>query len=187
MDVKTLMQYRTPIFLTGEVDERMLQALDAGLKEVSTTDHKTATIFLTTHGGRVSFGEAIAERLEMANKIFTLNMVGATFVQSAGVQIFLVLPKEQRFVTKRCEIMIHPHKQGMKHLEGVAALDEIERRLQEEQEHVRHGRALEARIIRKLVSTTGIKKKELLELYRKSHRFSAQEAVRLNLASAIVC
>ena len=87
----------------------MLKQFDAGAQKVLEKEgEQRATILLTTGGGKVAFGEALTERIRFLSGFVDLRIVAATFVMSAGVRIFLALPKERRFITPNGIIMIHP-------------------------------------------------------------------------------
>jgi ATP-dependent protease ClpP protease subunit len=188
MKIKTLVNDSTTLIsLRGDVDENMLGALDAGLKDAFGSGRK-AVVVLTTHGGKTTYGEAIAERLQLASSLLEdLGIIAATFVGSAGVQIFLGLPKEKRFVTQRGTIMIHPHGQYTnQYAEGRIPLPEANRRLVEDEAHVAHARRVEERFLRELGKETGIGTAKLRRMYDTGYYFSAKEAVKIGLASSIV-
>lgn len=186
MKIKDILSKGVLISLSGDVDDGMLKAFDAGLKEARSQEEGTILVMLTSHGGNVAVGHAIAERLHLASSLMPTTIVGATYASSSAVQIFLALPPEHRYVTKSFELMIHPYRRGIRHLDGMVAFDEFERRLEEESQHLLHARAFENRVFNTILGETGIKKAKLKKLYRRSHRFSAKDLVRHKMVNGII-
>ncbi len=179
-----------PIFLSGEVGPDMLGKLDNALTELLDPKKleegpKKATIVLSSNGGLVNFGEAIIERIQLASKIIPIDIIGATFVGSMGTAIFLSVPPARRYVTSRCQILIHPYSRGMKEISSIA-LDALQRELEESLDALSVPKAAEERIIRQLIKETGLPSTTIRKMWRKSHRFTAKEAVELGLASSII-
>lgn len=177
------------ISLTGKVEESMINVLDEALDKLWVDDkwNKTGTILLTSHGGSVGAGEAVAKRIEFAHKMgANLRIIGATYVSSAAVRILLSLPKDRRFVTSDCVVMIHPSKKSIDNFSSALTLVELIERLNEEIAHAKHALALESAMVKRLIEVTGIERDQLLKLYSTSHRFSARDAIKYNLASAII-
>ncbi|CAN7685183.1 ATP-dependent Clp protease proteolytic subunit [Acidovorax sp. LjRoot117] len=106
---KTIPSLAPNLRLFGEVNESMLTEFFRQQAEA----HKDGPIVfeLSTSGGDAEVGRRIAEEIRLwqttGAQIFFL---GKTYVYSAGVTIMSSIPKEQRFLTKDCELLIHERK-----------------------------------------------------------------------------
>lgn len=166
----------------------MVKSLDGALEKLlneSQEEKKKATIFLSTTGGSVLDGDAIAERIRFASKFVDLQIVAMTYVMSAGVRIFLALPREKRYVSQNAIIMIHPMGTTSDSV-SKQSTDERIRRLSEELLEANHTKRREEQWIRTLAKELGKSYKATKELWFKSHRFNAKEAIRTGLASSII-
>lgn len=166
----------------------MVKAFDAALEKLlndTQKDEKKATIFLSTTGGSVLDGDAIAERIWLASKFVDLRIVAMTYVMSAGVRIFLSLPRDRRHISPAAIIMVHPMGIGCDAV-SKQSTDERIRRLSEELLEANHTKRREEKWIRAFAKEIGKDYKVTKELWRKSHRFTAKEAVELGLASSII-
>ena len=186
MKIKDISELGTLISLCGEVGNDMLKQFDAGAQKVLEKEgEQRATILLTTGGGKVAFGEALTERIRFLSGFVDLRIVAATFVMSAGVRIFLALPKERRFITPNGIIMIHPQTRNDDATSTVSN-EERERILNENLLNLKFAKQREEKWIRDLSRELGLPYRETKELWRRSHYFSAKEAVERGLAQAII-
>lgn len=165
----------------------MVKSFDGALEKLlnDSQKEKRATIFLSTTGGSVLDGDAIANRIRFASKFVDLRIFAMTYVMSAGVRIFLALPKEKRFISPDAIIMIHPMGIGRDSVSKQSTEERI-RRLSEELLEANHTKRREEQWIRALAKELGKSYKATKELWFKSHRFSAKEAVETGLAASII-
>lgn len=99
----------TTIRLFGKVDESMLTDF---LRQQDAADpHRPVVLELSTGGGNADIGRRIAHELgEWARADADLHFLGKTFVYSAGVTVMSAFPRERRFLTPDCELLIHERK-----------------------------------------------------------------------------
>jgi len=175
------------IALSGETDISMINTFDtAAEKLLNDKDRpKKATILLSSTGGKTWIGKAIAERIEFLSRFVDLRIIAMTMVASAGVRIFLSLPRERRFVSPGVEIMVHQVKRGSDPA-SQQSLDERRKRLEEELSSLEAGEKEERRWIKLLAKELGLTYSATQDLWIKSHRFSAKEAVERGLAASII-
>ena len=107
MDTKQLFA-RPFISLSGDVNATMLSQLDSELKSIdamSSTD--PLRVLVTSGGGSIWFGEAIAERLKLINRVRQVQVVAMTRIASAAVLFPLAVPRAQRFVSPQGLVTLH--------------------------------------------------------------------------------
>ncbi len=187
MKLKTLTSDAQQISLTGEVNDSMTKVLDDGLVKAREDNKKKVVILLSSRGGSVDSGNAIAETIRLASRNgLDISIVGRTYVRSAAVVIFMSLPVEKRFITRDCHIMVHPVKKALNKLESPVSITELIERLNEELGHAKHIQRVENAMIRKIRKEAGISEERFEQMYRTSHRFYANDVIKHNLASAII-
>ncbi len=189
MKITSLQELGILISLTGDVNETMVRQFDTAVEKLlsqeGSPNEKKATILLSTVGGSVLDGEALSERIRFISHFVDLRIIAMTYVMSAGVRIFLALPRERRFVSPGTIIMIHP----MRRTDDAASRQTIRERVQrltEELLEARHAERREREWVKTLAKEMGVTYKTVRELWETSHRFSARQAVESGLASAVI-
>lgn len=175
------------IALSGLVEPDMIKTFDTAVEKLlGDKDRlkKKATILLSTPGGKIWVGDALAERIRLLSGFVDLRIIAMTLVASSGVRIFLSLPKERRFISPGGVIMIHPCTRDDPAMISVS-YQERERVLREDMLELEFSKGREEQWIRALARELGMKYKPTKALWVKSHRFGAKEAVERGLASSI--
>lgn len=99
-----LLEART-VLIHGEVDSKMAQSVTAQLLALSAASDAPITVFLHSEGGHVEAGDSIHDMLRFVKP--RIRMVGTGWVASAGVHIYLAVPREDRFALPNTRFMIH--------------------------------------------------------------------------------
>ena len=99
-----LLEART-ILLHGEVTSRLAQSVTAQLLALAAASDEPITVFLHSEGGHVEAGDSIHDLVQFVKP--RVRMVGTGWVASAGVHIYLAVPREDRFALPNTRFMIH--------------------------------------------------------------------------------
>ncbi len=187
MKINNLKKLGTLITLTGDVDSGMIKSFDAAIEKIVNSDDKVkkATILLSTTGGNSVDGDAVAERIKFASSFVDLQIIAMTYVMSAGVRVFLSLPREKRFASTGAIIMIHPMGRGCDAV-SKQSIAERKRRLTEEFLETEFAEKREVQWIRALAKAMGKSYSTTRAMWFKSHRFTAKEALKHNLIASII-
>jgi len=188
LTINNLDKLGTLITLTGKVEPDMVKSFDAALEKLFNDEKNTknkATILLSTTGGSVLDGDAIAERIKFASRFADLQIIAMTYVMSAGVRILLSLPRERRFASPGAVIMIHPMGRQSDAMSKVS-IDEETRQLTERLLQAGAAKKREVEWVKQLAKEMGKSYKHTKSLWETSHRFSAKEAVDNGLVSAVI-
>lgn len=109
MPTKTLPSLAPDIRLFGPVNEGMLSEFFRQQSEAKTEG--PIVMELSTSGGDAEVGRRIAEELRLWQKAGTeIYFLGKTYVFSAGTTIMAAIPRDQRFLTRDTELLIHERK-----------------------------------------------------------------------------
>ena len=92
-----LFEART-VLLHGEITSKRAQEVTAQLLALSTDSDAPITIFLHSEGGHVEAGDSIHDIIRFVKP--RVRIVGTGWVASAGVHIYLSVPREDRFLIK---------------------------------------------------------------------------------------
>jgi ATP-dependent Clp protease protease subunit len=99
-----LLHART-VLIHGEVTSRMAQAVTAQLLALAAESKEPITVFIHSEGGHVEAGDSIHDMIRFIEP--RVRMVGTGWVASAGVHIYLAVPKEDRYALPNTRFMIH--------------------------------------------------------------------------------
>ena len=99
-----LLDART-ILIHGEVTSHLAQIVSAQLLAMASDSDADITVFVHSEGGHVEAGDTIHDMVRFVKP--RVRMIGTGWVASAGVHIYLAVPKEDRFALPNTRFMIH--------------------------------------------------------------------------------
>jgi ATP-dependent Clp protease protease subunit len=99
-----LLDART-ILIHGEVTSKLAQDITAQLLAMAADSDADITMFVHSEGGHVEAGDTIHDMVRFVKP--RVRMIGTGWVASAGVHIYLAVPKEDRFALPNTRFMIH--------------------------------------------------------------------------------
>lgn len=99
-----LFESRT-VLVHGEITSKRAQEVTAQLLALSAESEEPITLFLHSEGGHVEAGDSIHDIIRFVKP--RVRMVGTGWVASAGVHIYLAVPREDRFALPNTRFMIH--------------------------------------------------------------------------------
>jgi ATP-dependent Clp protease protease subunit len=102
--MERLLEART-ILVHGEIDSRLAQTVSAQLLALAADSEDDLTIFLHSEGGHVESADTIHDLIRFVGP--RVRMVGTGWVASAGVHVYLAVPREDRFALPNTRFMIH--------------------------------------------------------------------------------
>lgn len=99
-----LLDART-ILIHGEVTSQLAQLVSAQLLAMASDSDNDITVFVHSEGGHVEAGDTIHDMVRFVKP--RVRMIGTGWVASAGVHIYLAVPKEDRLALPNTRFMIH--------------------------------------------------------------------------------
>jgi ATP-dependent Clp protease protease subunit len=102
--IERLLDART-VLIHGEVTSRLAQIVSAQLLAMASDSDADITVFVHSEGGHVEAGDTIHDMVRFVKT--RVRMIGTGWVASAGVHIYLAVPKEDRFALPNTRFMIH--------------------------------------------------------------------------------
>jgi ATP-dependent Clp protease protease subunit len=105
-----LFEART-ILIHGEVTTRLAHDVTAQLLALSSESDDDIKIFLHSEGGHVESGDSIHDIITMVKP--RIKMIGTGWVASAGVHIYLAVPRKQRYCLPNTRFLIHQPMGGV--------------------------------------------------------------------------
>jgi ATP-dependent Clp protease protease subunit len=93
------------VLVHGEITSKRAQEVTAQLLALSAESEAPITLFLHSEGGHVEAGDSIHDMIRFIEP--RVRMVGTGWVASAGVHIYLAVPKEDRYALPNTRFMIH--------------------------------------------------------------------------------
>jgi len=99
-----LFEART-VLLHGEITSKRAQEMTAQLLALASESDAPITLFLHSEGGHVEAGDSIHDMIRFVKP--QVRIVGTGWVASAGVHIYLSVPREDRFALPNTRFMIH--------------------------------------------------------------------------------
>ena len=99
-----LLEART-ILIHGEITSRLAQEISAQLLAMAADSDDPITVFVHSEGGHVEAGDTVHDMVRFVKP--RVRMVGTGWVASAGVHIFLAVPKADRYSLPNTRFMIH--------------------------------------------------------------------------------
>lgn len=115
-----LFESRT-ILIHGEINSRIARDVTAQLLALAGESDDDITVFIHSEGGHVEAGDTIHDMISFVKP--RVRMIGTGWVASAGVHIYLAVPKEDRFCLPNTRFLIHQPLGGVG---GVASDIQIE-------------------------------------------------------------
>ena len=99
-----LLEKRT-ILIHGEITSKLAQEVSAQLLAMDGESAADVTVFVHSEGGHVEAGDTIHDMVRFIRP--RVRMVGTGWVASAGVHIYLAVPKADRYALPNTRFMIH--------------------------------------------------------------------------------
>lgn len=99
-----LLEART-ILIHGEVTSKLAQDVSAQLLAMAGDSDAEITLFVHSQGGHVEAGDTIHDMIRFVKP--RVRMIGTGWVASAGVHIYLAVPKADRYALPNTRFMIH--------------------------------------------------------------------------------
>ena len=99
-----LLEART-VLIHGEVTSRLAQSETAQLLALAAASDDPITVFIHSEGGHVEAGDSIHDMIRFIKP--RVKMVGTGWVASAGVHIYIAVPREDRYALPNTRFMIH--------------------------------------------------------------------------------
>jgi ATP-dependent protease ClpP protease subunit len=177
---------RPNIRLFGEVDDKMLDIFLKGLDEVLHSE-SPLILELSTSGGDAEVGRRIALDAKLCAEHYKRKTVffGKTNVYSAGVTIMSGFPREERYLSRDCVLLIHERRLDKNvHLYGplqsnVQIAKEILNQLET-------GIALELDAFRDLIEGSALSLEEIRDRAQHNWYLKADEARQYGLIAAVI-
>ena len=171
--------------LFGKVNDAMLSEFFRQQAEV--LSNKPVVMELSTSGGDADIGRRIAQEIKMWRSTGRdVYFLGKTYVFSAGITIMSAFPRERRFMTADCELLIHERKMKRDlHLEGAlrGCLSAVNDVLAE----IESGQRLERDGFAELVQGTDLNVDDVLaKVYNKDWYLTASQALGHGLIAGVV-
>jgi len=99
-----LLEART-ILIHGEVSSKLAQDVSAQLLVMAADSDADITVYVHSEGGHVEAGDTIHDMIRFVKP--RVRMIGTGWVASAGVHIYLAVPKADRYALPNTRFMIH--------------------------------------------------------------------------------
>jgi ATP-dependent Clp protease protease subunit len=99
-----LFESRT-VLVHGEITSKRAQEVTAQLLALAAASDEPITMFLHSEGGHVEAGDSIHDIIRFIKP--RVRIVGTGWVASAGVHIYLSVPREDRLALPNTRFMIH--------------------------------------------------------------------------------
>ncbi|MGE4605843.1 MAG: ATP-dependent Clp protease proteolytic subunit [Myxococcota bacterium] len=166
-----LFESRT-ILIHGEITSRVTRDVTAQLLALSAASDDDITVFLHSEGGHVEAGDSIHDMINFVKP--RVKMVGTGWVASAGVHIYLAIPKKDRYCLPNTRFLIHQPMGGA----GGAASD-----IQIEAEEILKARA---RLNQTIAEQTGQPLEKVSKDTDRNHWMSPAEAKKYGIVGTII-
>ena len=166
-----LFEART-VLIHGEVTSRLAHDVTAQLLALSAESNDDIKIFLHSEGGHVESGDSIHDIISMVKP--RIKMIGTGWVASAGVHIYLAVPKKQRYCLPNPRFLIHQPMGGA----GGAASD-----IQIEAEEILKARS---RLNQLIADKTGQSLEKVSQDTDRNHWMSPEEAQEYGIVGKII-
>ena len=171
--------------LYGSVDDSMLSEFFR--QQAEAPGDGPIVLELSSNGGDADLGRRIAQEIRLWQKEGReVWFLGKTYVFSAGVTIMSAVPRERRFLTEDCEVLIHERKmQKDIHLDG--ALRGCRSTIQDVLAEIESGQRLERDGFAHLVEGTNLTVDEIEKrVMEKDWYLPAREALDIGLVAGLV-
>jgi ATP-dependent Clp protease protease subunit len=166
-----LFESRT-ILLHGEISSRVAREVTAQLLALSAASDDDITVFVHSEGGHVEAGDSIHDMMNFVKP--RVKMIGTGWVASAGVHIYLAVPKKDRYCLPNTRFLIHQPMGGA----GGAATD-----IQIEAEEILKARE---RLNQTIAQQTGQSLEKVSKDTDRNHWMSPEEAKAYGIVGTII-
>ena len=166
-----LFESRT-VLIHGEITSRVAREVTAQLLALAAESDDDITVFIHSEGGHVESGDSIHDMISFVKP--RVKMIGTGWVASAGVHIYLAVPKEDRFSLPNTRFLIHQPMGGA----GGVATD-----IQIEAEEILKARE---RLNQLIADRTGQSLEKVARDTDRNHWMSPQEAVEYGIVGSII-
>lgn len=160
------------VLVTGEINDRVAAETVKRLVALSSESDKPINMLVSSPGGHVESGDMIHDVIKFIRA--PVNMIGTGWVASAGVHIYLAVPKERRFCLENTRFLIHQPSGGAG---GVASDIAIQA-----QEIIK----TRERLARVISRETGKSVEQVMRDIERDFWMSAQEAIAYGLVSRVI-
>ncbi|WP_051638457.1 ClpP family protease [Butyrivibrio sp. NC2002] len=165
------------VFLVGEVNDESCNGLIKQLVYMESEDNtKPIILFIDSPGGSVSDGLAVYDVIRLMKSPVTCVVTG--IAASMGSIILLACDKDKRFMLPSSRIMIHDCSFGNRQIGGLKPFE-----IEEELNQLKH---TNERLVSIIAERTGKTVEEVSEVTKYDSYFSAEEAIKFGLASAVI-
>ena len=169
--VERLFEART-VLIHGEVTTQLAREVTAQLLALSAASDDDITIFIHSEGGHVESGDSIHDMIGFVKP--RIRMIGTGWVASAGVHIYLAVPKQDRYCLPNTRFLIHQPMGGA----GGVATD-----IQIEAEEILKARE---RLNRLIADKTGQSVEKVAHDTDRNHWLSPEEAHEYGIVGTII-
>ncbi len=166
-----LFESRT-ILIHGEITSRVAREVTAQLLALSAASDDDITVFVHSEGGHVEAGDSIHDMMNFVKP--RVIMIGTGWVASAGVYIYLAVPKKDRYCLPNTRFLIHQPMGGA----GGAASD-----IQIEAEEILKARE---RLNQTIANQTGQPLEKVSKDTDRNHWMSPEEAKDYGIVGTII-
>ena len=99
------------IIICSEITQKVAKEVMTQLIALATASNDDITLYLNSQGGHVESGDTIHDMIRFVEP--RVKIVGTGWVASAGVLIYLAVPKEDRFSLPNTRFLIHQPSGGI--------------------------------------------------------------------------
>jgi len=160
------------VLITGEINDKLANETVKRLVALSAESPKPINVLVSSPGGHVESGDMIHDVVKFIRA--PVNMIGTGWVASAGVHIYLSVPKERRYVLENTRFLIHQPSGGAG---GVASDIAIQAK-----EIIR----TRERLARIIARETGQSVEKVSKDIERDYWMSATEAIEYGLVGKII-
>jgi ATP-dependent protease ClpP protease subunit len=174
------------ILLAGTMDETLYRAFRDQISKAADTD--PLVLQLTTLGGDPEIARAIGEDIRLAkaaNGDRRYAFVGKTAVYSAGVTLMSLFPRQDRYLTGDCRLMIH-ERQLDKALDLHGPMTACVASARALVREIENAIAIQNEGFENLIRGSSVTWEALVERARENWYLGALEAKSLGLVAAVV-
>ena len=142
---------------------------------------------LSTTGGDAETGRRIAEEIRICREYRGRNILffGKTFIYSAGVTIMAGFPKEERYLSKDCHLLIHSRRMD-KEVHFIGPLSSNVQVAEEVLANLKSGLALEHDGFKSLAEGCELSFDEIKKRAAKNWYLTGDEALELGMVHALL-
>ncbi|WPB58435.1 ATP-dependent Clp protease proteolytic subunit [Xylophilus sp. GOD-11R] len=178
---------RPTIRLHGKVDDAMLSSFLEQM-QIACDGPGSVLLELTTTGGDAETGRRIATDIILARERFGLDLLflGKAVVYSAGISIMSGFPRDKRFLTRDCMLLVHERRLD-KTLELKGAMRGMQALVKDSLAEIESALQMERTAFQYLVEGSAVSLEELMDRIDESDWYvGSDEALRLKLVAGIV-